>query len=75
MFSTLKLACFNAFGMATVGAIGKSIGSQAPSAKAITLAKGVNAFFLTYSPVASVSTAAPSLSVEAFAAVTVPFSF
>lgn len=62
-------------GIAAVGAIGKSIGATAPSAKETTFARGFRFRALTKSPVASMSAAAPSFKVDAFPAVTVPFSF
>ena len=61
--------------MAAVGAIGKSIGATAPSANEITFAKGFKPLHFTYSPEANIKAAAPSFNVEAFPAVTVPFSF
>lgn len=55
--------------------MGKSIGATAPSAKEMTLAKGVKPLALTKFPLASTKAAAPSFNVDAFPAVTVPFSF
>lgn len=62
-------------GIATAGAIGKSMGSVAASWNATILAKGFK--FNSFTTVSLVNTkaAAPSFIVDAFPAVTVPFSF
>jgi len=62
-------------GTARAGAIGKSIGSVAASWKATTLAKGLRFSLWATSLVVKISAAAPSFRVDAFPAVTVPFSF
>lgn len=61
-------------GMAKAGAIGKSIGSVAASWNPATLAKGLRLSFCALSAVVRIRAAAPSFNVDAFPAVTVPFS-
>lgn len=63
------------FGIANAGAIGKSIGSVAPSWNATTLANGFKFNSFIIFSLVNTKAAAPSLSVDAFPAVTVPFSF
>ena len=57
------------------GAIGKSIGSVAASWNAIIRAKGFKFIFSATVAVVRTIAAAPSFKVDAFPAVTVPFSF
>lgn len=57
------------------GAKGKSMGSVAASWKATTLASGVQCSLSAAAGVMSTHAAAPSLSVDAFPAVTEPPSF
>lgn len=63
------------FGIANAGAIGKSIGSVAPSWNATILAKGFKLNLFTILSLVNTKAAAPSFIDEAFPAVTVPFSF
>ena len=62
-------------GIANAGAIGKSIGSVAASSKPIILARGLRFNFCALSEVVRIKAAAPSFSVDALPAVTVPYSF
>lgn len=62
-------------GTAKPGAIGKSMGSVAASAKLTILAKGLAFSRSAAWLVANTQAAAPSLSTEEFPAVNVPFSF
>lgn len=62
-------------GIAKAGAIGKSIGSVAPSWNATMRANGFRFNSFTTFSLVSTRAAAPSLIVDAFPAVTVPFSF
>ena len=57
------------------GAMGKSMGSVAASAKLTILASGFTPIRSAAWAVARTQAAAPSLNTEAFPAVTVPFSF
>ena len=59
-------------GTASAGAIGKSIGAVAASAKATILARGVTLCLLAACSVMSTQAAAPSFNVLALAAVIVP---
>lgn len=61
--------------MAKAGASGKSIGSVAASWKATILAIGLQLSLLAASGVIRTQAAAPSFSVDALPAVTVPPSF
>lgn len=62
-------------GIARAGAIGKSMGSVAASWKPNIRAKGFRFNFCATSVVVKIKAAAPSFNVDAFPAVTVPFSF
>lgn len=62
-------------GIASAGAMGKSIGSVAASWNPTILARGLRLSFCAFSEVVNISAAAPSFNVEAFPAVTVPCSF
>lgn len=70
-----KKIIIHTLGIANAGAIGKSIGSVAPSWNATTLARGFKFNSFTTFSFVKTKAAAPSLIVDAFPAVTVPFSF
>ena len=61
-----------AFGTASAGAIGKSIGSVAASAKPRTRASGVQPSAAAFSALIKIIAQAPSFNVDALPAVTVP---
>jgi hypothetical protein len=62
----------NTFGMASAGAILKSIGAQAASANAIIFANGFTPNSFAFAAVINTTAAPPSFNVEALPAVTVP---
>ena len=70
--SVVIFANFNALGAAFVGAVVNHCGACAVSAKDKILAIGFKSYFLTASALARTNAEAPSLIVEALAAVTVP---